>query len=123
MKHCTVHPTGNQLNVSLLREHADALKDAKNIEEVFYIINSYYSYFNYELLHTIIEVHGSPTDKEGMQQYLTDFSKYCKKVPCVEFHGESPSSNSPKQTKLDYEKNLLTLKHIREIKRQIARIL
>ena len=33
MKHCTVHPTGNQLNASLLREHADALKDAKNIEE------------------------------------------------------------------------------------------
>ena len=73
--------------------------------------------------HCTVHPTGSPTDKEGMQQYLTDFSKYRKKVPRVEFHGESPSSNSPKQTKLDYEKNLLTLKHIREIKRQIARIL
>ena len=127
MKHCMVHPTGSQHNVSVLQEFTDALKAAKSIEEVFYIINPYYSYFNYELLQTIVEVHGSPKDKEMMQQYLDDFSEYCKKVPCVEFYGESPSSNLPKQTKLKfklkYEMDLLKLEHIREIRRQIAKIL
>ena len=128
MKHCTVYPAKSQHNIPLLQDHSDALKNATSIEEVFYIINPYYSYFNYELLRTIIDVHGSSDDKERMRQYLIDFSRYCKKVPCVEFYDKSPSTSKyPKQAKLkfklEYEKNTLKLENIREIKRQIAKML
>lgn len=127
LKHCTVFPTGDQHNASILQEHADALKNAKSIAEVFFIINPYYSCINYELLQTIIEVHGSVEDKAIMQQYITDFSKYCKKVPCVEFYDEPPTSECPKRAKLkfklEYKKESLKLEHIREIRRRIAKIL
>lgn len=127
LKHCTVYVTGTQQNPSLLQEHGDALKNVQSIKEVFYVINEYYSYFNYELLQMIVEVHGSPEDKKRMQRYLVDFSRYCKKVPCVEFHDESPTSKHPKKAKLkfklEFKKESLKLDNIREIKRQIAKIL
>ena len=87
LMHCTVFPN----RASILQEHSDALKDAKSIDEVFLIIAPYYSYFNYELLQSIIDLHGFPEDKERMWQYVNiDFSRYCNKVPCVEIIDESP---------------------------------
>ena len=113
-------------NVSLLHEHEQALLDASSIERVFIIISRYYSYYNYELLQTITDIHGSPNDKEMMRQYILDFSKYCERVPCVEFHDDH-CQESPGRTKLrfklDYNKNLLKLADIKNIERQISKIL
>jgi hypothetical protein len=38
MEHCTVYPTDSVYNVSLFRDHNQALLDAKDIKEVFIII-------------------------------------------------------------------------------------
>jgi hypothetical protein len=76
MEHCTVYPTDSMYNVSLLQDLKQALLDAKDIKEVFIIILPFYSYFNYELLETIVDVHGSQDDREGMHQYILDFSDY-----------------------------------------------
>ena len=66
MKHCTVYPTESMYNISLLQEHKQTLLDAKDLKEVFIIILPFYSYYNYELLQTIVDVHGSERDKEKM---------------------------------------------------------
>ena len=111
---------------SLFQHHHQNLVEAKRIEEIFIIINPYLSYFNYELLQVIINTHGTDKDKQNMQQYLSDFSEYCKRVPCVEFHEES-DCNKTKRTKikfkLDYNKTHLKLGDIKHIQRRIASIL
>ena len=126
MKHCTVYPTESMYNVSLLQEHKQALLDAKDIEEVFTIIHPFYSYYNYELLQTIVEVHGSEKYRERMQQYIVDFSSYCKKVPCMEFYDDHCQKSLKwvkLKFKLDYDKKLLTLADIKSIERHISKIL
>ena len=126
LKHCTVYPTESMYNVSLLQVHRQALLDAKDIGEVFVIIEPFYTYYNYELLQTIVEVHGSEKDGERMQQYILDFSSYCRRVPCVEFyddHGQKSLKRVKLKFKLDYDKKLLTLADIKHIERRISKIL
>ena len=126
MKHCTVYPTGSMYNISLLQEHKQALLDAKDIEEVFAIIHPFYSYYNYELLQTIIDVHGSEKDRERMQQYILDFTNYCRRVPCMEFYDDHCQKSLKRvklKFKLDYDKELLTLSDIKSIQRHISKIL
>ena len=126
LAHCTVYPTESMYNVSLLQEHRQALLDAKRIEEVFVIIHPFYTYYNYELLQTIVDVHGSKKDGERMRQYILNFSSYCERVPCVEFY-EDQCQESPRRVKLkfklDYDKKLLTLADIKNIQRRISKIL
>ena len=118
MKHCTVYPTESMNNISFLQGHKQALLDAKDTKEVFSIILPYYSYYNYELLQTIVDVHGSERDKEKMRQYRLEFSSYCRKVPCIEFH-DHHCQTSLKRIKIkfkrDYNKKLLTLADIKNI--------
>ena len=128
MKHCTVtvHPTESMYNISLLQEHKQALLDAKDLKEVFIIILPFYSYYNYELLQMIVDVHGSERDKEKMRQYILEFSDYCKRVPCIEFH-DNRCQTSLKQIKikfkLDYDKKLVTLADIKNIQCHVSDIL
>ena len=118
--------TESMYNISLLQEHKQALLDAKDIEGVFAIIHPYYSYYNYELLQTIVEAYGSEEDKKRMQQYIRDFTSYCKRVPCVEFYDDH-CLKSPKRVKLkfklDYDKKHLTLADIKNIQRNISKLL
>ena len=126
MKICVVYPTESMYNISLLQEHRKALLDAKDNKEVFIIIYPYYSYYNYELLQAIISVHGSKQDKERMQQYILDFTTYCRRVPCVEFYDDHCQTSLKRvklKFKLDYDKNLLTLADIKNIQHNISGIL
>ena len=125
LQYCTVtvYPTRS---VSLLQGHKQALLDAKDTKEVFIIISPFYSYYNYELIQMIVDVHGSERDKEKMRQYILEFSEYCRMVPCVEFY-DNGCQTSRKQVnlklKLDYDKELLTLTDIKNIQSNISKIL
>jgi hypothetical protein len=123
MKHCIVYPTESVYNISLLQDHRQALLDAKDIEEVFAIIHPYYSYYNYELLQTIVEAYGSEEDIERMQRYILDFTKYCRRVPCVEFYDDHCPKRVKLKLKLDYDKEMLMLADIKNIQRNISKIL
>ena len=123
LEHCTVYPTKS---ISLLQEHKQALLDAKDTKNIFTVIFPFYSYYNYELLQIIVDVHGSERDKEKMQQYILEFSNYCRRVPCVEFYDDGYQTSLKRvklKFKLDYDKELLTLKDIKDIQRNISRIL
>ena len=130
LKHYTHGLTSTGLSerssASLFQEHEEELTAAKEIEDIFLAINPYFSYFNYELIEVIVNVHGAREDKENMQRYHNDFSEYCRKMPCVEFQEEC-SSDKSKHTKikfkLDYNANQLKLGDIKCIQRRIAEIL
>ena len=124
---CRVSSSGDSIiSGSLFQEHMEELSVAKNVEEVFTIITPYFSYFNYELLEVIIEVHGSDNDKQNMRVYLHDFNDFCRKVPCVEVHKRCDVSEAKRTEvyfKLDYDKNSLKHGDVKRIQRQIAKIL
>lgn len=128
MQHVKIYPPENTYNASLLQGLKPALLCAKDVSEVFSVIDPFYSYYNYEIIQTITEVHGTDEDKRRMQHYLHDFSEFCKRTPCTEYCDDSSSQPSNlMQTKikfkLDYDQERLTLAHIKTIKRQIAEIL
>ena len=131
--HCTVYPASKSRNASILKEHMKELSDAKEVQDVFSIICPFFCYYNYEMLQVIIDVHGTEEDKKNMQQYLQNFSEYCKKIPCVEFHdkcdppAQPAKSSKPPRTKvkfmLEIEMDSLKGEDIKRIQRNIAKIL
>ena len=127
--HCNVYEASNSVNASLLKEHMKELSEAKEIEEVFSIVCPFFCYYNYELLETIIEVHGTEEDKDNMRKYLQHFSEYCKKIPCVEFHDKCDPGAPTKRRRtkiwfmLEAEMDSLKGGDIKRIQRNIATIL
>lgn len=105
--------------------NADDLKGqlgaAREVEEVFNIMEPYYSYYNYDLIEMITYVHGTTRDKQSMQQYVIDFDQYCRALPC-----EEEIINDGQRTKIkllcDFGSSLRILKHddIRNIRRRIS---
>jgi len=65
--------------VPLLRNHLDEIKSAENVEEVFCVLDDYYSFFNYGVIEKIIGWFGTPDDKERLDTYTEHFERFCKR--------------------------------------------
>lgn len=113
------------LTVLQFLHNADDLKGqlgaAREVEEVFNIMEPY-SYYNYDLIETITDVHGTTRDEQSMQQYVIDFDQYCRALPC-----EEEIINDGQRTKIkllcDFGSSLCILKpdDIKNIRRRISR--
>ena len=104
----------------------DELEGAKSMYDVFRMIKYHCSYFNYDVLTTMIQVHGSDRDKTYLEEYNKAFTEYCKAMPCAEgvYGNESSKSRRTKlKFKLDYELEQLKPNDVRSIKNNIARCL
>ena len=64
---------------TVLRERLKELRDAKSINDVFFIVNDYVSFFNYEIIEHIIKVFGTKDDQEAVRLYKEIFESYCKR--------------------------------------------
>ena len=102
------------------------LDRTETICDVFRIIKSHCSYFNYEVLKTLIEVHGSDQDKLYLEDYNKAFTEFCKAMPCAEgVYGNeiSKSGRTKLKFKLDYDLGQLKPSNVQTIKNNIARCL
>ena len=63
----------------VFRERLKELRDAKSINDVFFTIHDYFSFFNYEIIEHIITVFGTKDDQEGVHLYKETFERYCKR--------------------------------------------
>ena len=103
----------------------DELAGTKSVYDVFKIIKPYCSYFNYDVLETLVETNGSPQAKGYLKKYLQDFAAYCKAIPCAESVCGSESTNRLKRAKLkfklDFDRQQLKPDTIRSIKCKIAK--
>ena len=52
------------------------LEAADSIPKIFLVLKDYFSFFNYHIIEHIIEQLGTEEDKERLQTYKKDFSKY-----------------------------------------------
>ena len=46
---------------------------------MFYILDKYYSFYNYGIIEKIIGWFGTPEDKERLQIYTENFKRFCKR--------------------------------------------
>ena len=89
---------------------------------LFKMMHPYCSYFNYELLHNIVVVHGSPQDQKNMQKYIDSFAEYCKAMPCTEeVCGNDIAQGTLKlKFKLEFDREQLKPDAVQKIKWDIA---
>ena len=101
----------------------DELAGTKTVFDVFKTIKPYCSYFNYDVLETLVQVNGSHQAKGYLKDYLQAFSAYCKAMPCAEeiYGSEDTKSKRTKlKFKLDYDRQQLKPDAVRSIKCKIA---
>ena len=65
--------------VPLLRNQLNEIKRAEDVEEVFSILDDYYSFFNYGIIEKIISWFGTQEDKERLEAYTDHFKRFCKR--------------------------------------------
>ena len=102
----------------------DELAGTKSVYDVFKIIKPYCSYFNYDVLETLVETNGSPQAKGYLKKYLQDFAAYCKAIPCAESVCGSESARLKRaklKFKLDFDRQQLKPDAVRSIKCKIAK--
>ena len=63
----------------LLRDKLDEMERAEDVEEVFCILDKYYSFFNYVIMEKLINWFGTPEDKERLDTYTENFKRFCKR--------------------------------------------
>ena len=113
-----------KLVLTLIKEETfiqkDKVNETKSIYDVFVIIKDNCSYFNFELLETLITVLGSDQDKSCLEKYNQAFGEYCKAMPCAEgiYGSESISDRMKVTVKVDFNveelrpDNLISIKSI-----------
>ena len=88
----------------MIFDRSDKLDEAKDMFDVFKAIRPHCSYFNYDVLKLLVDVHGSSEDKAYFDEYLQAFTSYCQAMPCAEeVCGNGGSAT--KQTKLKFKTN------------------
>ena len=107
----------------MIFDHNDKLDKAQNISDVFKAIHPHCSYFNYDLLKLLVDVHGSLEDKASFDEYLQDFTTYCQAMPCAEEvcgNGDSGSNQIKLKFKINFDRQRLKPDALRGVKSNIA---
>ncbi len=116
----------NNIGVKLL-----GIRDNQKIEaatcvpEVFAILRSYTSFFNYQIIEILIEQYGTDKDRESLGQYVCKLKDFCKRsvfeIPSKVFHSESRLAANVLVFKCT--KDIKTLEDIKGTRDKFAKIL
>ena len=112
----------------LLEDRSQELKEATTIDDVFYILREYHSFFHHEIIKYIVEKLGTEEDKVELEKYIEDFTEYCKRS-VFECPFPSGSKKSPHFVdlvmKVDSESMTrpYTLKAVRLFRKQVLTLL
>ena len=84
----------------LLDKDKKKLVEAQSIDTIFDILRPHMTFFNYEILETLIEKKGSIQDKQALSKYLREFRHFCRRsvfeVP-KSMLGSSPDKGEEQQ--------------------------
>ena len=108
------------------KNDVDKLHKATTMFEVFQIMDPHYSYFNHDPLKLLVKVHGTSEDKKCLDDYLKSFASYCRAMPCAEEICGSDDSRPNRikiKFKLNFDRQQLKADYVKDIIRNIARIL
>ena len=63
----------------LLRDQLKEIRDCSTIDGIFFILQEYYSFFNYGIILRIVTWFGTPDDKQRLEEYSKHFKEFCKR--------------------------------------------
>jgi len=79
MKFETYEPVLKDSKAPVFHQQFKNLEKADSIEDIFWILKDYMSFFNYHLIEHIINVLGTEEDKAELKKYKTNFQQYAKR--------------------------------------------
>ena len=85
--------TKSNLNLPLLQDKLDEIRQQETVEDAFFLLHSYGSFFDCYILRHIINHLGTESDREKLAQYECELRKYCQRsiFECPRF--SSPDSH------------------------------
>ena len=107
----------------MIFDQDDKLDEAKDMLDIFKAIRPHCSYFNYDLLKLLVDVHGSSEDKAHFEEYLLSFTSYCEAMPCAEEicgNRDSQSKRIKLIFKVNFDRQRLKIDALRCVKCNIA---
>ncbi len=103
----------------------DKIKATKFISDLFPLLDSFSSFFNYTIIEDLVAKFGSDDDKKGWDEYIQEFNAFCKsnvfEVPPHVFSAQPLPTAKVFSVKCHEELMPLTLDTVREMKRKIAK--
>ena len=85
---------GNYVRLLGSKEDVESLKKSENLYDIFFALQPFKSFFNYEIVESIIKQFGSDEDRQLMGEYYSQFNKFCERsvfeVPPNIFHDADP---------------------------------
>ena len=99
----TLPPVFKTSNLPLFKDQKSNLLVAEDLDDVWIILDDYYSYFNYYIVELISDDLGTEDDKQQMSSYKKDFATYMKRrlYECPAEFGPMNNSDCTIIVKLD----------------------
>ena len=75
----TFSTRSTKLNFPLLQDKLDEIRQQETVEDAFFILRSYGSFFDCYILRHIVKHLGTKSDKDKLAQYERELRKYCQR--------------------------------------------
>ena len=118
-------PVSKESQKPLLQTFSKNLRNAVSIEEVLYIINDYFSFFNYHVIEHIVNGLGTDQDKLELQNYKKEFQHYSKRriYECPPVYGPiSNADHAVLDLKVDSAYEQFTVEELENFRYRLSRI-
>ena len=108
-----------------LKEEENRIDEAKNVVEIFRILNPYWNYVDYEFLEHIVEEFGTSELKEEMKKYITELDQFEKETTVQDFSLATqgkvvvPAHYRELAVKLEKDPKECTLHDVRQFKKSL----
>ena len=110
----------------IFRKQRRKLEKCQTVDEVWWIISEYFSFFNYKLLKHIANSLGTKEDEEKVATYEQDFHTYAKRLLSEspsQFGSRVPEDSTDLIVKLDSSYDDCTLCYLKELEKKLSDIL
>ena len=110
----------------LFQTFSKKLKKARKIEEVIWIIEDYFSFFNYHVIQHIVSKLGTDEDKDELRKYKEEFDRYSQRrvYECLpDFGPVSEADHADLVLTLDSVYEQFTVKAVKNFQYRLSGIL
>ena len=108
-----------------LKEEENRIDEAKNVVEIFKILEPYWNYVDYDFLEHIIEEFGTSELQEEMEKYITELDQFEKETTVHDFNSATqgkvivPAHYRNLAVKLEKDPKRFTLHDVRQFKKSL----
>ena len=126
MKFETSEPVLKDSKAPVFHQQLRNLEKAESIEEIFWILKDYMSFFNYHVIEHIINGLGTEKDKAELKKYTANFQQYAKRrvYQCPpQFGPVSEAGHADIFVKVDFRYEDYTVVEIEVFRQKLSKLL